>query len=152
MFAHCDTDIEEIINIVFTTMLNIPLERIEPGSTEMSGSISSLIKFQGDTNGSVLLTMSADLVDEAASSMMRIPRESLTDDDRHETATELANMVGGNVKGLFEGHSTLTLPTIADANDIDELKSHSELVDELWMSSTTGSLCVQFFAVQEPSA
>ncbi len=87
-----DSDVlEQIAQGVFQTMLEIEL-------------------FPGDWNGNVSLMFSPDLSRNAASRMLKLATNDVTTTDQHEVATELANMIGGNLKSLLPSPSKLSLP------------------------------------------
>lgn len=80
---------------------------IDPG---ISGP-SSWVTVTGPWNGVVVLTCAADGTADLARSVLQMgPGEEPTEEDVDDVLRELANILGGNVKSLLPGPSSLGLP------------------------------------------
>ena len=62
----------------------------------------------------------AELIAEA---MFEIPRGELNADEIHDAMGEIANMIGGSVKGAQDGDSVLSIPAVT----VDPVVSNDEL-------------------------
>ena len=75
------------------------------------------IKLQGAYEGRIALHVDQKLIRAAAATMFGVSDEQVTDEDLADTARELANMIGGNVKCLVEQPTDLGLPELTPANE-----------------------------------
>jgi chemotaxis protein CheX len=75
--------------------------------------LTGCVHITGEWRGAVLVEASDELSREAASAMFATPVADLSADEIADSLGELANMIGGNVKSLLPGPSTLSTPTVA---------------------------------------
>lgn len=137
--------IEEIVQSIFSTMLNIELFRDElppPADQEL---LLTSIQIAGEWLGSVVLALSPELACAAASSMLEIPVAMVTKDDLGDVAAELVNMVGGNLKSLLPGPSYLSLPTIIAGSDFGMQVHQAIKLEDVSLCSSVGSLRVRLY-------
>lgn len=64
-----------------------------------------------------------------AEAMFEIPRGELSTEEVHDAMGEIANMIGGSVKGAHEGDSTLSIPAV----NVDIVGAKDEM-DEVMIS------------------
>ena len=144
MLAQLDEAIEQIVQSVFATMANIELQRAE--STTLDGdTLLATVHIAGSWTGTVVLGLSRELAGATAAGMLMMPEAEVSDADRRDTASELANMVGGNLKSVLPAPSYLSLPTIVSGRDLDLKISDSELLDDVWFQSTSGLLNIRLY-------
>lgn len=75
---------------------------------------SSAVTISGAWQGAVTLEVDADAARRLTSQMLGIPSpEDAEESDVADAVGELVNMIGGNVKGMMPGPSTLSLPAVA---------------------------------------
>ncbi len=102
----------------------------DPGRTVLGP--TSCVHISGGWNGSVLVTFSAQLARTVAETMFGMDPGEASPEDIADAIGEIANMIGGNVKSLVPGPSQLSLPTVADADDLRSPRSeecaHSSFV------------------------
>ncbi|MEL7367628.1 MAG: chemotaxis protein CheX [Myxococcota bacterium] len=75
------------------------------------------ISLSGAYTCEVALQLDTRLIKNAAATMFGIEAEDVTEVEMADTARELANMVGGNVKCLVEQPTDLGLPQITPADE-----------------------------------
>ncbi|HWG95258.1 MAG TPA: chemotaxis protein CheX [Mycobacteriales bacterium] len=113
--------VEQVVAVaeeVWSSLLGEPLVPLlvpeQPGSPEDAGRTSGRVLIRGAWEGGVVLAGSARLARTVAAAMFDLPQEQLTDDEVRDAFGELTNMVGGGIKSLVPGPSTLSLPAVSD--------------------------------------
>jgi chemotaxis protein CheX len=108
-------DIETITDL--TTQLFCSLfgdEALLPAPGALSAlaetAIVASVDIAGDNPASVEVACSLPFAHEVAASMFALPEDELDERSVHDAVGELVNIIGGNVKSLLEGATTLTLP------------------------------------------
>jgi chemotaxis protein CheX len=100
------------------------------------GEVLAHVHISGEWNGTVCLHCSQVAARHATSAMFGLPDEELTDADIVDAIGELVNVVGGNIKGLVEGPSVLSLPVVTQGSAVAP-PGHLELAQEVrfsWMA------------------
>ena len=114
-----EDEMQEIVDVVWMTVLDLP---VEPGSdAELSASdcITAEISISGAWQGLVSVRASEQFLTRAASLMFNFKAADVTEMDRRDTLRELTNMLGGTVKCLLPEPCDLSLPTIANDDSVD---------------------------------
>lgn len=76
--------------------------------------LTSCVLIAGEAwKGAVTVQLSGPLSRTVAAGMFGMGTEELGDEEIVDAVGEVANMIGGNVKGLAEGSTTLSLPAVA---------------------------------------
>jgi hypothetical protein len=89
----------------------VPLPGELPADT-----LSSWVAVGGPWTGSVVITCGRTTAEELTRSLLREHAPAVLDtEDVEDALGELANVVGGNVKGVLPGPSVLGLPEVGDA-------------------------------------
>src|SRR5712692_9671205 len=103
---------------VFSTMLHLPLEPSEPRQVSDDPSafdgVMALVGIGGSWTGSGRISCSAPLACKLAGALLMSPYEGVNEDVLDAVA-EVANMIIGNVKTIFEerlGPLGLSVPTV----------------------------------------
>ncbi len=106
-----DEDVAELTRLIWETVLGLA---VEGGSDVASESIDLRLSVDitGGWEGTVSLAMPGALARSAAAAMLEVPEDQVPPDELHDAALELANMIGGNVKGILPGPSALSLPRL----------------------------------------
>lgn len=140
-----DCVIEQIVQSIFSTMLDMEVVRAEGAASPDDNSLLAAIQIAGAWTGSVVLHLSDELATESTATMLQMLRSDVTDLDRRDVAAELVNMIGGNLKSLLPGPSFLSLPTIVVGQDVDLQIQDAEIVDEVALISSSGTALVRVF-------
>ncbi len=110
-------DIHAITGNVFTTMLDFELEAAgDVEASDGSEPITGCVQISGEWNGAVMVEMNAALASDAARKMLAIDEAEVELIDCQDTIAELTNMIGGNIKSLLPGPSSLSLPSVTTGN------------------------------------
>jgi chemotaxis protein CheX len=106
-----DEALEQIAQSVLATMLEIESFRGDDSTAAEAGEIGSHVAIRGAYDGDVFLHFAPELARASAAAMFKLPPDQVTAEDMRDVATELANMIGGNLKSVLPGPSRLSLPT-----------------------------------------
>ena len=112
-----DDDLFTLTETIWSSVLGLELSRAD----EVDGKIgeramTSAVQITGDWEGAVTVTCSAALAGHLAAAMFACTPEELSDDEVRDAMGEIANMTGGNVKGMLPGTNTLALPTVVEGD------------------------------------
>ena len=141
-----DSQIEEIVQSIFTSMLGMAVTRSATGADECQEIVLGTIHITGPQSVSVVLGVSDPVAKAAAAAMLQIPSDEATDDDKKDVVAELANMVGGNLKSLLPGPLYLSLPTVVAGRDLGLQVPGAELVEDVVLECESGVLRVRLYA------
>jgi chemotaxis protein CheX len=140
-----DNVIEQIAQSVFATMLNLDLVRVDGETPSDQESLLAAVHIAGEWTGTVVLALSPAIASESAGAMLQMPAADVTDADREEVASELVNMVGGNLKSLLPGPSFLSLPTIVCGREFAVQVRDAALLDDVALAGEAGGLRVRLY-------
>jgi chemotaxis protein CheX len=79
--------------------------------------MTAAVQINGDFHGGIMIRCERDLLRRAAAIMFDQPEESLAREDEIDVIGELANVVAGNLKALYPGTNSISLPTIIEGTD-----------------------------------
>jgi len=101
------------------------IESIAPGDSAL---LAARVAISGDADTTLTIVCDDNFVRRLASTMYNVDSQTLDDDEIHDAIGELANIVGGNVKGALPGETLLSLPSVGHANSLPEIDS-SDVVE-----------------------
>jgi len=145
MYATYDSEIESIAQTVFSTMLNIDLERTSPPDIRNEAICVGAIQITGGWVGCITLSLCTSAADAAAAAMLQMAPDEVTEADRFDVIGELANVIGGNLKSILPGPSDLSLPTVVSGTGFDLKIPSTEMIDDVWLRWGNGFLRVAVF-------
>lgn len=140
-----DCHIEQIVQSIFSTMLNMNVTRVEQNFSRADDSLAVTIQITGKWIGSVVLDLSPEAARASAAAMFQSPSEEIAQGDEHEVAVELVNMIGGNLKSLLPGPSHLSLPTVVSGRDFGLRVHDAELIEDVALGCDAGLLRVRLY-------
>lgn len=152
MTENYDEVIEQIAQSVFATMLEMELVRVDGQALPEHDHILSAVHIVGGWTGSVVLAMSQPVARSAAAAMLQMSEADVTPTDLNDVASELTNMIGGNLKSLLPGPSFLSLPTIVSGSDFGVQVRDAESLDDVTLVCEAGPIQVTLFAKKEAVA
>lgn len=121
-----DDDLTSLTVAVWESFLDLHAEPA-PGAPVSGRVYTSCVNISGGWDGSVLLVIPAGLATAVAASMFGMQPTDLSEAEITDAVGELANIVGGNVKGLIEEPCGLSLPTVTVGTDYQVTVPGSEL-------------------------
>lgn len=104
--------LREITSSVCTSMLELTLtpgKRLEFADTPV---LVGMVRVYGPTSSGLEVAVTQPLAEHIAGVMFASPADRLSDDEIFDAIGEVANMIGGSVKGLAEGETQLSLPCV----------------------------------------
>ncbi len=145
-------DIVAVVSEVWGTMLGLPIRPSEP---EVFGSADrvavSMVNIIGDSSGVVSVRSSLRTACGLAAAVFGLEPELLRTEDIVDGFGEIANIIGGNVKSLVPGSTSVSLPTVVighemtlatatagDCVDLHFSSDGSHLVISYWMTPNIG--------------
>lgn len=105
-----ESEVGQVITAVWSTMLGFEVETGPCGDAPFAGGLAGAIGIEGTFRGEVLLELDPDLARACAHAMLRLPAGTATPRDAADTASELINVIGGNLKSVLPAPSKLQLP------------------------------------------
>ncbi len=107
-----ENEIKEYAEFAWST-LNFKITPCSWQSGESSENlVTANIQISGEWQGVVALTMEHGLAQQLAISMFSREKEQLTDEDINDSASELMNIIGGNLKSMLPQPNQLGLPIV----------------------------------------
>ena len=97
----------------------------EKGTSHVDG----VVQIAGEQQMMVLVQGSHKLALEATCAMFAMEPDEVSDGELADAFGEMTNMIGGNIKGLFDGVNQLSLPTVTRGSDHEVLSPGTTLVD-----------------------
>lgn len=111
-------ELESLTREIWATMIGLDLvDAIMAGSPEPG--ISSQIEIQGDTEIALRIDCSMELARTVASRLFDLPEEEVETELVLDAMSEMANILGGNIKGLWPGAIKLSLPLSWESAESD---------------------------------
>jgi chemotaxis protein CheX len=103
----------ELLESVYSAMLSLPISPADDNST-VTGSVrlAASVHISGAWNGTILYVCTEQFARRAAAVMLSIPESRVTLSEVHDATAELANIIGGGIKSILPGPSSLSLPTV----------------------------------------
>ncbi|MGE0810643.1 MAG: chemotaxis protein CheX [Immundisolibacter sp.] len=104
-----EADLEALTRDVWSTMIGMDLVDAVMAGTPGAG-ISSQIEIQGDTDVALRIDCSMELARKVAARLFDMPEDEIETELVLDAMSEMANIIGGNLKGLWPGAIKLSLP------------------------------------------
>ncbi len=105
-------DILTLTQEVWASILDIPIEITQPSSLTGLVLVHGAVEIDGPWSGTVTVACSQRLATMITAQMFEVDQAEASHDDIVDAVGEIANMIGGNVKALLPGPSTLSLPSV----------------------------------------
>lgn len=102
--------VSELTRFVWDTVLGLGAEEAPPSTVE--GDFVTSVDISGAWEGTVSISFPARLARRVAAAMLACNEDETTPSEIRDVVGELANMVGGNMKGVLPGPSKLSLPRV----------------------------------------
>ncbi len=107
-------DIDAVVQGVWSTMLFAEVEPRGHSSSDAPGGsvLRGTVSIFGDWSGTLAVDLTLAQAHGAACAMLDMKPGETSDDDAREIASELTNIIGGNVKALLPEGARLGLPSV----------------------------------------
>jgi len=113
-------DIIELVDMIWSTTLGFEIHPVDAESRDewTLPAVEAQVHIAGTWQGVVVLHTSKALAARVAQRMFDLGTEPPTPEDMQDAFGELANIAGGNIKGLIsEGDAHLSLPAVVQGFD-----------------------------------
>lgn len=108
-----DEDLIEMMTQIWDTMIGEALSTDDIAEGQTFGMHSSVdIESPDGSTVAVVIECGAALASRLAEVLFSMPADEVADEDAADAVGELANIFGGNVKGVLALSATLTLPKV----------------------------------------
>jgi chemotaxis protein CheX len=112
--------VDDITQSVWGTLFDTPLDARAPDDASLSGAkrtITACVQITGPQDSVVTVTCATELGRKIAARFFDIPKDDASLDEVRDAMGEMANMIGGNLKGILPGPSRLSLPAVTEGAD-----------------------------------
>lgn len=116
--AAYDVDIEQTVRAIWATMLELPLEPVDPQSCPSDPNITAVVVLDGDFEGAVQVACGPGIALRITQAMFANDEPPSTE-DISDALGEVANMIAGNLKSALPGHTSVGLPIVAFGTDYE---------------------------------
>lgn len=104
--------------------------------------VAACVRITGGWHGAVVLSCGRDLAVAITEAMFAMDPGTTSAEELDDAMGEMANMIGGNIKGLLPGPSHLSLPTVAEIADTSPMIAATELAVHARFALESGVLGV----------
>jgi len=105
--------VSELTRLIWSTMLG--LDAVEGSESAEAAAFVTSVDISGSWEGTVSISFTRSLAQHVTAAMLASEPATATAAEENDVMAELANMIGGNVKGLFSGPCQLSLPRVEPA-------------------------------------
>jgi chemotaxis protein CheX len=104
--------LQQVVSDVCSGMLGLQLEPTPLLPCDDSDALSAVIRSSGGWESLVQVLTPRRTAVAIASNMFAMSEDELSEEEIRDAVGEIVNMVGGNLKGIVEGESSLSLPCV----------------------------------------
>ena len=106
---------DQIISNVFDEMLTMPTESLDPTpDTFDQERVVASIRISGAADELIVVEAPVSTAKLIGETMFAADPGTLEEEEVLDAVGEIVNMIGGNVKGTYEGESQLSLPCVSE--------------------------------------
>jgi len=111
-----DDDLVGLAGAIWSSIVGQEAEPSPASTADLAEerTVTACVHISGGWHGSVSMVLPSGLAEQVAAVMYDLPPDELSQDDVLDAVGELANIAGGNVKGLIEESCELSLPVVAE--------------------------------------
>jgi chemotaxis protein CheX len=135
-------DISTIALEVGMAILDMSLVLVDARTERLPDGVTACVHLTGDWEGSVVLEASPQLALDGTATMFDMPAQAIGDEEMADALGELANIVGGGIKGLLPGSCRLSLPTVALGSNSRLVFPGAELLHRIVLAAEDQQLVV----------
>lgn len=107
--------LQQVVNDVCSGMLGLHMEPSDALSCDEPDALSAVIRISGGWDSLVQVLTPRKTAVAIASNMFDMSEDELSEAEIRDAVGEIVNMVGGNLKGIVEGDSSLSLPCVGES-------------------------------------
>ncbi|OLF06895.1 chemotaxis protein CheX [Actinophytocola xanthii] len=107
-------DLEDIAGQVWAAFLDDGHEVVPSEDQQAPFDLSASVAIMGAFEGHVIVQCTTQASRDVASVLFEMPTEEVSEAEIGDALGELANVLGGNLKSMLPGPSTMSLPRVAE--------------------------------------
>lgn len=141
-----DPSLDDIIALtqqVSDSVLGMSAEPLPDVSVPHQSEVIASVQISGEWQGAVVLTCGRSVAEAITEAMFAMDPGTTSQEELDDAMGEMANMIGGNIKGLVPGPSQLSLPTVVEGKEISATVPGSQLAVEALFVLDSGTFGVQ---------
>lgn len=142
-------DIIALTQQVSDSVLGMSAEPLPDTSVPHHSEVIASVQISGEWQGAVVVTCARHVAEAITEAMFAMDPGTTSQEELDDAMGEMANMIGGNIKGLVPGPSQLSLPTVVEGKDISATIPGSALAVEALFVLDSGTLGVQVLKTDE---
>ena len=121
MVVELRDEVVRLVQLIWAQTLEREVRPVGRDAMKIEGeeAITASVHVTGAWNGMISIRSRYSDAAAIASHMFAIPVDELTREEIHDAFAEIANITGGNIKGVLPGMSSLSLPTIVEGSDYE---------------------------------
>jgi chemotaxis protein CheX len=148
------SEFDAVSEDIWSSMVSIPLAlaEMQTGTTELRGTVTSIVQIVGSWQGAVCLDMGGDLPRHATASLLGAEPEEMSHDDVRDAAGELANMTAGGMKELLPNPCQISLPSVVMGTEFEFSVPQGVVVYRSVFHTQFGDLVVTLIRGEESSS
>lgn len=117
--------VRQMVDDLFSSMFDTTVELIDtPFDATDPDSYQAAIRINGDWKAELRVIASRPLAESIAQSMFATEVSDLSEDEIFDALGEIANVIGGNVKGIVDQECNLSLPCVGK---LQEAAPHGDI-------------------------
>lgn len=121
-----DDDVDSTVRSIWTAMLALPLDRVEPAADEADLTMTAVVVLDGEVAGAVRVGCGSALAHRIAAAMFAA--DDPCPEDVRDALGEVANMIAGNLKTALPAPTHMGLPIVAVGTDYELSIPRAEIV------------------------
>lgn len=119
MVTEFEESVASIVQSVFTTMLELPVQTSEKNASRQGARVTASVFLEGTWNGAVSIECTRQQACDFAGKFLCSDPPSEVNDDVRDVMGELANIIGGNFKSTLGPNVFLSVPSVIDGSDYE---------------------------------
>ena len=111
-------ELGQTVATIFQTMIGMEVAPHGGAGSPTANRLAATVHFSGSWSGVLLLEMDPLHACRIAARFLSMETPAAVDDDVRDVLGELANMIGGNLKGSLSPGALLSIPEVIDGSDV----------------------------------
>lgn len=136
-------DVAALTTQICAAVLGVPPEHLPGSPVPARTQVMACVQISGGWQGAVVITCTRSVAEAIAASMFAMDPGTTSAAELDDAMGEMANMIGGNIKGRLPGPSQLSLPTVAEGRDFSAAFPGAHPAVEVLFALGPGTLGVQ---------
>ena len=116
-----DSDIDQVTSTAFELMLGLEIQRNHHPLQQVRTVqyVTGCVHISGAWGGSMTVACTEHLARKATAIMFASEEAAVSDEEIQDAVGELSNIIAGNIKGLYDGNCSVSLPVVVSGVDYD---------------------------------